>query len=173
MLKNEDKQERRKVLLGKKNIALILILCILVIVAFVLKTREKKQDSYVSSGEPTEVTMLEIKTPYGDLMYPSTFEEFLLYEETVDGDVVSEKFYSMLADKKTEMFTIYFGKPEEGTLIGYILENEENIPVSVQISENMLNEAYEENQKNTYHQMVDGVNDVIASLSAFETFVAE
>lgn len=173
MEKNEDKLVKKKIIPSKKNIFMICILFILIVVALILKMQEKKQEDFVSSGEPIEVTMLEIKTLYGNLKYPSTFKDIFVYEETIDGDVVIEDFYSMVSDEKIKMFTVYFCKPEVGTLLGYIQKDGEKIPVSIQMSENVLNEDYAENQKKTYYQMVDGVNDVIASITSFDAFIGE
>lgn len=175
MEKETKKTEQKSAFSGKKIVVLVGVLVILIIAAVVIwkMQQPKNQPDPVTSGETTDVTMMEIETPYGTLKYPSTYEDVLVCEETKEGDAVIEAFYSNVFEEKVELFTVYFQKPEEGTMIGYIEKEDEKIAVSIEVSEQEPPADGTDSQKEKHSLMIDGVNDVIVSLASFEGYVEE
>lgn len=139
----------------------------------------KKQGKFIplesvsaNSGEQKE-GFLAIETPYCTLEYPSRWEEYLSYEEQKDKETYVLVFYCNMGEKKIELFSVYFGNPNEGDLLGYIMKDGTKRAFSVKAAALTDESAWTEEEADIIYAMGESINDVVASVSSSQYFTYE
>lgn len=176
-------RKRRMLLLIVVMILLVIVIGIVVAVWLVLPIGEQGKevneeaqsssfDSYNTPELDETVEMLDITTPYGVLNYPAQFADRLYHETTTQEGTYTHTFYFVKDVENIEMFSVYFGSAETGTLIGYIMENGECIAVTVDSTDFEPDATWSEAESLLYYAMVDSINDVIASVTSNQNFLA-
>lgn len=111
----------------------------------------------------------KIETPYVELNYPEYWKKQVRVEQ-VEDSVYTVQFYGILEGKEEQhMFDIVFGG-DEGTPIGYVESNGEEIVVNVVSYSLNLDESWSEEETTTLYTMQEDINYIIWSLEESKDF---
>lgn len=122
----------------------------------------------VGCGNDAAIT---IKTDYCTLRYPMHFRDTLVTRSEQVSGACAQSFYASFDGEEHRLFTVYFGGTEQfGELLGYLPCGDNVVSVSVDCGflpeEHSLTDA----QKQTYYEMMDGINTVIRSITEVSGF---
>jgi len=183
------KDKKRIKTIGKIIGVIVLCIIVIVVIASILPKQEKinntqtkeivdlkENNGKIEKEENTLATVpeeeiIEFENPYCTLKYPAIWKSNLKYEESTEDGFFKGTFYFHSSNHEVEMFSIYFGNPELGTVLGYITKDEEKIPFSVDVKEYECDETWTEDEKELLNSMTDGVNEVIVSVTSSEGFI--
>jgi hypothetical protein len=157
------------------NILLLMVLIIvtLVIGSSILSTLNKDsqiQNDFLSNKQ-NDNEVFKIENTYCVMEYPLQWKEYLVHEQIKDGDVIQEKFVCVINDNEYQLFDIYFGAPDLGNFVGYIIKDNEKISVTVSNYGYILDDNRNEDENIIYLSMVDSVRDVLNSISEAKGFI--
>ena len=151
------------------NTILLLIntVCLIVIaVTFVLWPKTPVATTPDVQEEVSEsLDVIQMKTPYCTLNYPAKWKDMVKYAEKEENGVYTGTFYCLIKDQEIAMFDVYFGAPETGTLIGYVLKDGKSVPFNVKSSDFAPNDSWTEDERMIYFGMTNGINTVIESVT--------
>lgn len=116
--------------------------------------------------------MISIETKYCTLLYPETWSEHLIVQETEVDEVNIVTFYCSIGDDDVVLYNVYFNASDMGDPVGYITVDGEKIPCSVEYSD-YVPEEWSEEQKDTFLSMAECINDVVDSIKANDGFSEE
>ncbi|MBE6763301.1 MAG: hypothetical protein E7553_02955 [Ruminococcaceae bacterium] len=114
--------------------------------------------------------MIGIETPYGTVKFPASFEGVRHQAGEQDG-VYSVSFFYSHGEEDIEVFAVHFGNEEKGTLIGHIDKDNILVPFTVTSCEGSVDEMWEEQEQERFRALMMAVNDVIASVEAWDNFL--
>lgn len=107
------------------------------------------------------------KTQYCDLKYPEKWQSQMVIKETTEGDIVSENFYALLGNSEYALYTVHFGKSTKGELFGYVSD----VPVYVECHTLPKENTLTDDEKLTYYQMMESINEVTQSIAKANGYV--
>lgn len=133
-----------------------------------------------SAGSATELALtsedfngeeaLAISTKYCNLYYPVDFEEVLKVEKSSTGNSEAVAFYAMLSDEESVLlFEVCFGEAD-GAKIGEFAGSEGAVPVYLIVEDIVPDESWSSAQVDLLLGMQEGLNVVVSSLEANESF---
>lgn len=163
--KMEKKDMRKNVLI------VVLSVCVLVLAAAVVLLWNGNRSSGTEAAEAA--TQMEFDTAYCSLQFPAQWKDLVTVQETRSGNVVSEAFSCHMDGKEIPLFTIHFGNAGEGDLVGFLTAKGEKTAVYVQCMPFSGDESLSENQEFMIYAMMEGVNDVLASIENHKGYSAE
>lgn len=120
-----------------------------------------------------ENNFLEIETPYCVMQYPAYWEDALEIRETEDGGVLEDLFCCNMDGKQYQLFAVRFGEGAEGDIIGYLMHQEQKVPVSIEVFEFTGDSELAEENEMAVYAMQEGINDILQSVMANEAYSAE
>jgi hypothetical protein len=107
------------------------------------------------------------KTQYCDLKYPEKWQSQMVIKETTEGDIVSENFYALLGNSEYALYTVHFGKSTKGELFGHISD----VPVYIECHTLPKENTLTDDEKLTYYQMMESINEVTQSIAKANGYV--
>lgn len=114
-------------------------------------------------------TYIELYTPYGSLLFPKEFEQYLETDVMDQDGVYSIKFSYKNNSEKMELYTVIFGDQQQGQLFGFFGSN---ISFSIQFAEYNENvSAWTDEDMFRVSAMREAVNDIINSVKSFDNYV--
>ena len=114
--------------------------------------------------------MSDIETPYGTVQFPASFEN-VRHQATENDGTYTLTFSYTRGEEVIEMFSVHFGNEGMGTLIGFVNKDGVNVPFTVSSCEAPDDSAWSEQEKEHFKALMIAVNDVIASVEAWENFL--
>lgn len=133
------------------------------------ETVEAAEDTEFSVQE-SDVEMGEIETPYCVLEYPKEYFDYLYLEDNTEGEPVYKTFYCELENSKIELFTLYFNNPDVGYHIGYIKNEQQDIPFNIVLSDYERDDSISDEDFEIVRNMQEAVNDIIQSFVKNENY---
>lgn len=114
--------------------------------------------------------MIDIETPYGTVKYPSEFQQ-VRYQSSEHNGVYTLTFTYLHGEDTVELFAAHFGDEEQGTLIGYVKKDDADIAFTVTSAQATQDDAWTTEEQEYYKSLMMSINDVIASVQAWDGFV--
>ena len=112
------------------------------------------------------ISQCTVVTPYCELKYPGRWKDQMEVKELTENDTLSYVFYALVEEKQYELYTVHFGDSEYGDLFGYISFDGEDIPVYIDCHTITDSDALPEAELSQYYSMMEGINDVVQSISS-------
>ena len=156
----------------RKNVLIaVLSVCVLALAVAVVLLWKGGRPAAEAAAEQTE--QLEFDTAYCKLQFPAQWKDMVTVQELQGENAVSEVFSCVLGGREFPLFTIHFGNAGEGDLFGYLTANGEKTAVYVQCVPFAGDESLSENEEFMIYAMMEGVNDVLASIENHRGYSAE
>ena len=143
--------------------ALIAVTTVCLTLLFACKAPEGEAGTESTETDNSAVA----KTQYCDLKYPEKWKSQMVIKETTEGDIVSENFYALLGDSEYALYTVHFGKSTKGELFGYVSD----VPVYVECHTLPKENTLTDDEKLTYYQMMESINEVTQSIAKANDYV--
>ena len=152
----------------KKTLVLTIVLLGIVVCAVVLAiimggTDDAKRD----------VPPIEIQTSYAALQFPGTYANNLKHTETIENGITIESFSMIAGGMETELFHISFGDTQDGTVVGYMNLDSGVVPVVVSVFNADVDEFENEEIREQYYSMMDGLNTALSSIYEDKRFISD
>lgn len=125
-----------------------------------------------SRGDDLPVVVGTLDTPYGELTYPSDWEDFLVIEDSDIDGVLTKRFFFVVGDTKAELFNVSFGDAA-GDLLGYLHQNGVDVPVYVQMADVEPHASWTTEETEIYYCMLDDMNVLVEAITSREDFISE
>lgn len=153
-----------------KAYALIAAMVVLVAVVLVVLWPKGETTPAVSQDGEIQIEMLTISTPYCDLQYPDLWPDFFRHSGSENGGAYTETFYCSMNGQELELFRIVFNGEGSEFVLGTVKADGQTVPVSVEILDVTVDESWTQGERDTVYAMAEGVNDVIQSIQASDSF---
>lgn len=92
-------------------------------------------DGTGASQDVINIDVLKIDTPYATLQYPSKWLTYLKHKEAQTSTSYSLDFICHISGQDVELFTVHFGIPEKGQLMGYVEKNAAKVAFTIEKAE--------------------------------------
>lgn len=135
----------------------------------------------VVTEAPTELPAVTVAAKtmasnvYIEFAHPTENADDFVHEQEISGDVISEKYYMMVAGEKKLLYSIDFGKGKEGNWLGLLELDTGEAPVTYTIyavpDEELM--AMSETERQHYSELMSGLGLVLDSISSDSRFRAE
>lgn len=140
----------------------------------IVPTSDENSVTTTTAPQTTQTTgdtaYTDIRTPYGTVKFPSAFTD-VRYQNAEQDGVYSLSFVYVRDEGDAEAFSIHFGDEQNGTLIGYIEQNDVMVPFTVTSADASVDESWASEEQEYFRELMMAVNDVIASVQAWDHFV--
>lgn len=117
-----------------------------------------------STGATISQPMASIATVHVTLEFPEVLAPSLRHEEVTEGNIVMEIFYMLHDGSERELYRIYFGDPQMGSLLGYLNTETAEIPVTCSTNIYEDTEFGTEEERKLYNELMDGFSVLVRSI---------
>ena len=118
-----------------------------------------------------KVEFSTIDTLYGTLKIEKEYLEKIRHDEIPMDQVTMEIFYMIQEEEEWELFRLYYGDTTKGNLIGKVLVDGQEIPVSVALNEKSADAYLREEALLDYYVLMEQINVVLDSVRSAENFI--
>lgn len=173
----EEKTTRNPLLVPVIVLSLVVVGLLGMLVLSVFGKRTESNAPIVQNAQSNKTYVVEtqdgkvvdedfLETPYCNLYYPAQ------WKDSMDGQVIETEsgfqvvFTGKVADKKAELFVIYFGKGTENAFPIGILKTEtgEEIETYAELLDFAQDDTWTQEEVDTFCAMQESVNHIIAKL---------
>ena len=129
-----------------------------------------------SSGEALrapdgkKISTVTIETVYGDLAFPKELKDHMRHEEVVEGNLAVELFYMVSSESEKELYRIYYGDANQGTLVGYLTTDSGDVSVSCAVNEYEDEAFKDEEERKLYYEMMGAFTVLVNSIYADQRY---
>ena len=113
---------------------------------------------------------VEIQTQYGPIKFPEVLFGNMRHVETTQGNVAVEIFYMVGAAEELEVFRIYYGDSNMGSLMGYLTTDDGEVSVSYALCEYAEEEFADEQDLVLFYNMMQAFSVVTNSIQTDARF---
>ena len=149
--------------------AVVAVLLVCVILLLPKSSPSGASDGTSSVGNSSSISdvgsMITVKTPYCEMKYPSEFNEYLEIKEFNENGIYTKQFLCTLSNGQHKLFAVHFGQGAAGDFFGYLTTDAGKVSVYIECYESPDMESLSEEEKRTYHFMMNGINEVAGSIS--------
>lgn len=140
------------------TVAFIVVILAVLIYAVVLTSKDHSEEK---ENKDTVTSKCSVETPYCELKYSEQWKDQMTVEELFENDIRSYVFYAIIGDERYELYTVHFGNSKCGDLFGYL----EDIPVYIECHTITESDSLTESELSRYYTMMEGINDIVQSIS--------